>query len=79
MIGGRGADSLDGGSGADRILARDGSREAVRCGTARDRATTDVVDMAFGCERRSKGTWNWHSGAKKRRRGARARKSTAAG
>jgi hypothetical protein len=41
------------------ILARDGSREAVRCGGSRDHATTDSTDMLFGCERRSRGTANW--------------------
>jgi hypothetical protein len=59
VIGGAGPDSLDGGDGADRLVARDGSREAVRCGSARDRATTDTVDMLFGCEKRTSGTWNW--------------------
>ena len=61
VIGGAGPDSLDGGDGADRLVARDGSREGVRCGSARDRATTDTVDMLFGCEKRTSGTANWSS------------------
>jgi Ca2+-binding RTX toxin-like protein len=61
LSGGKGGDSMDGGAGADRIAARDGSREAVRCGSAKDRATTDTVDMLFGCEKRTSGTANWTS------------------
>ena len=76
VIGGAGPDSLDGGDGADRLIARDGSREPVRCGSARDRATTDTVDMLFGCEKRTSGTANWsnHDRVKAGRvRGVRAR------
>jgi Ca2+-binding RTX toxin-like protein len=49
----RGADpdELDGGDGGDRLSARDGRREAVRCGGGRDRASTDSIDMLFRCER----------------------------
>ena len=61
ISGGKGADSMDGGDGADTITARDGSREAVRCGSSRDRATTDTIDMLFGCEKRTSGTHNWTS------------------
>jgi hypothetical protein len=76
VIGGAGPDSLDGGDGGDRLIARDTSREAVRCGSGRDRATTDTVDMLFGCEKRTSGTANWsnHDRAKPGRvRGVRAR------
>lgn len=76
VIGGAGPDSMDGGDGADRISARDGSREAVRCGSGRDRATTDTVDMLFGCEKRTSGTANWtntDTGKGARVRGVRAR------
>jgi Ca2+-binding RTX toxin-like protein len=76
IIGGAGPDSLDGGDGADRMVARDGSREAVRCGGSRDRASTDTVDMLFGCEKRTSGTWNWSNKDRKkagRVRGVRAR------
>ena len=33
----------------------------MRCGSSRDHATTDSVDMLFGCERRTSGTHNWSS------------------
>jgi Ca2+-binding RTX toxin-like protein len=75
IVGGAGPDSMDGGDGADRLSARDNSREAVRCGAGRDRATTDTIDMLFGCEKRTSGTANWNHDQRSagRVRGVRAR------
>jgi hypothetical protein len=44
-------DTLAGGAGADRIDARDGRRETVRCGGGKDRVIADRGDRAIGCER----------------------------
>jgi hypothetical protein len=51
-VGGPGADTLSGGKDNDTILARDGRRDVVRCGTGRkDRATVDRGDRVSGdCE-----------------------------
>jgi len=59
LSGGRGGDRLDGGPGAnaydagpgnDRVNARNGRRETVRCGPGDDRARVDRSDRARGCE-----------------------------
>jgi len=50
LNGGRGTDSFDAGAGNDRVMARDGRRETVRCGSGRDRATVDRRDRLRGCE-----------------------------
>ena len=52
-ISGRGgADCLWGGTGADVVLARDGRRDWIDCGTrAADRAVVDRVDRVVRCER----------------------------
>lgn len=50
LIGRGGRDVLSGGPGADVILARDGLRDAVRCGPGRDTAVVDRRDSAVGCE-----------------------------
>jgi Ca2+-binding RTX toxin-like protein len=41
---------LDGGAGNDRISARDGERDRVRCGPGRDTAIVDRGDRVKGCE-----------------------------
>lgn len=51
LIGGPGADRMWGGPGNDRLLARDGVRDVVNCGTGRDRAVVDRFDVVRGCER----------------------------
>jgi Ca2+-binding RTX toxin-like protein len=61
LVGGRGSDRLSGGAGYDRIdagpgddgiQARDGTIDAVRCGSGRDRARLDGLDFFTGrCER----------------------------
>jgi hypothetical protein len=51
LRGGSGHDRLNGGPGRDRILARDGVRDIVRCGTGRDHAIVDAKDATRGCER----------------------------
>jgi hypothetical protein len=60
LTGGPGADRLDGGGGSDRILARDGERDVVDCGTntgrtnktpERDVAFVDALDRVSHCER----------------------------
>ncbi len=38
-----------GGSGPDRIFARDGRRDLVHCGTGDDSAMTDAVDIVTSC------------------------------
>lgn len=49
---GRGADTVEAGGGPDRILARDGSTDDVRCGRGRDRLAIDSLDaIGRGCER----------------------------
>ena len=56
LDGGAGRDALIGGAGADRLLARDGERDAVDCAGARrrgssdDRATIDTRDEDSWCE-----------------------------
>lgn len=51
LLGGPGRDRFDGGTGFDRILARDGNPETVICGEQTDRAYVDVTDIAGGdCE-----------------------------
>lgn len=48
--GGPGADLLSGGAGNDRLLARDGIRDNVQCGSGRDTARADARDKVSGCE-----------------------------
>lgn len=50
LIGGAGRDVFFGGKGDDRIAARDGLAEVVRCGTGRDVAIVDRRDLVIGCE-----------------------------
>lgn len=47
---GRGRDRVAGGPGPDAISTRDGARDEVACGSARDRATVDALDRLRGCE-----------------------------
>jgi hypothetical protein len=52
LVGGRGRNSLAGGSGNDLLKARNGSRDAVRCGAGRrDSARVDRLDRVKSCER----------------------------
>jgi hypothetical protein len=39
------------GSGNDNVSSADGTREAVDCGSGRDRARVDRKDRVKGCER----------------------------
>lgn len=50
LNGAGGVDRFDAGAGNDRVMARDGRRETVRCGSGRDRATVDRRDRVRGCE-----------------------------
>jgi dienelactone hydrolase len=52
LKGGPDADRLRGGRGRDQVDAKDGDRDAVRCGPGDDRAKVDRRDMVRGCERR---------------------------
>ena len=63
LEGGRGRDTLDGGKGKnryvagagnDRILARNRRKDRIACGTGRDRARVDRVDVTAACERVSR-------------------------
>jgi RTX calcium-binding nonapeptide repeat (4 copies) len=51
LVGGRGVNGYDGGPGRDRIEARNGKRELVRCGSGRDLAVIDRRDRVRDCER----------------------------
>ena len=52
LSGGPGGDLYEGGSGNDVILARDRTRDTIRCGKGRDTVTADRVDaVARDCER----------------------------
>ena len=52
LSGGAGYDWIDGGPGDDGIQARDGSIDAVGCGSGRDRARLDGLDFFKGrCEK----------------------------
>jgi hypothetical protein len=50
LRGGGGRDRLHGGLGRDLIVARDGTRDIVRCGPGRDRAIVEPLDSVRGCE-----------------------------
>jgi hypothetical protein len=49
LIGSSVPDLLDGGPGGDRIAARDGKRDRIRCGGGRDRVRADRKDHLAGC------------------------------
>ena len=51
LVGGPGRDTILGGPGTDRIEARDGYRDVVDCGPARDVAEVDRIDVVRNCER----------------------------
>ena len=52
IVGGNGGpDCLLGGPGSDRLRAVNGSRDLVKCGHGRDRATVEPKDRVRGCER----------------------------
>ena len=51
VLGGAGRDRLNGGTGHDRLAARGRRRDLVICGTGRDRAVADRIDIVRGCER----------------------------
>lgn len=44
------ATTVDGGSGNDRVDARDGVAQVLRCGSGADVATVDAGDVALDCE-----------------------------
>jgi Ca2+-binding RTX toxin-like protein len=48
--GGGGVDAFSGGPGADTLLARDGLRERLDCGTEADGGEADTNDELLGCE-----------------------------
>ncbi len=51
VIDGRGGeDCLAGGAGRDKVNAKDGDRDVVRCGDGQDRARVDREDRVVGCE-----------------------------
>jgi Tol biopolymer transport system component len=51
VYGGPGRDVIAGKGGRDVIFARDGERDIVDCGTERDTAVVDRVDVVRDCER----------------------------
>ena len=51
VTGGRGNDLISSGKGNDLIRSLDGTRDAVRCGSGRDRVKADGIDKLKGCER----------------------------
>ena len=53
--GGPGHDRISGGGGGDRIGARDGQRDAIRCGGGADVAVVDRRDRTRGCEKVRRG------------------------
>ena len=55
LVGGGGADDIGAGSGNDRILVRDGTRDTVRCGAGDDFVRADRSDSLSGCERVRRG------------------------
>jgi Ca2+-binding RTX toxin-like protein len=55
LIDSSGADTFFGGSGRDVVIALDGRRETVVCGSGRDRLIADRRDGRKGCERRQVG------------------------
>ncbi len=48
--GGPGRDRLESGNGDDLVRARDGQRDAIRCGYGQDKAIVDAIDQTVGCE-----------------------------
>jgi hypothetical protein len=50
LIGGRGHDTVKGGAGGDFLLARDKTRDIVRCGRGPDIAKVDRFDHLHRCE-----------------------------
>jgi hypothetical protein len=50
LIGGRGNDTMKGGGGGDFLIARDNSRDVVRCGRGSDIAKVDRIDRLRRCE-----------------------------
>jgi Tol biopolymer transport system component len=51
VLAGRGRDTVRGGGGSDVIVARDGERDVVDCGTETDTVIADRKDVIRGCER----------------------------
>ena len=49
MIGGKGEDSVDGGTGGDSIMVKDGQRDMVNCGGGTDSVTRDSIDVLSNC------------------------------
>lgn len=51
LFGGQGSDQLIGSVGRDRIEARDGEKDTIDCGKAKDKLRADRKDNSVGCER----------------------------
>jgi Tol biopolymer transport system component len=51
IYGGPGRDVIEGGGGRDVVFARDGQRDVIDCGTERDTAVVDLIDVVRHCER----------------------------
>ena len=63
LLNGRaGNDRIVGGGGNDRIRSGPGSRDVLRCGPGKDRATVDRRDRVRGCERVAAGLRSGHAG-----------------
>jgi hypothetical protein len=54
LVDGFGTNAFDAGPGSDRVDARNGSRETVRCGPGFDRVRADRRDRLRGCELRTR-------------------------
>jgi Ca2+-binding RTX toxin-like protein len=50
LTGGHDRDVLEGGAGDDFIIALDGQRDVIRCGSGHDRVVRDAIDVVRGCE-----------------------------
>ena len=50
LVGGPGQDTILGGAGNDSVSALDGTRDQIDCGTGRDSASSDRIDIVSGCE-----------------------------
>jgi Ca2+-binding RTX toxin-like protein len=49
LIGGKGEDSVDGGTGGDSIMVKDGQMDMVDCGGGADAVTRDPIDVLSNC------------------------------
>jgi Ca2+-binding RTX toxin-like protein len=51
LKGGKGRNTYKGGPGRDTILARNGEADKINCGSGRDSARVDAIDVVTNCER----------------------------